>query len=67
MEKIKRNKDKESEEKIIKDNNFNKNSPQIIFDKEKLDLSANKINQSEEINDNEIIFDYMNLAKQTLA
>ena len=48
---------KESEEKkIIKDNNFNKNSPQIIFDKEKLDLSVNKINQSEEINDNEIIF-----------
>ena len=48
---------KDSEEKkIIKDNNFNKNSPQIIFDKEKLDLSVNKINQSEEINDNEIIF-----------
>ena len=44
------------EKKIIKDNNFNKNSPQIIFDKEKLDLSVNKINQSEEINDNEIIF-----------
>ena len=50
-------KTKDSEEKkIIKDNNFNKNSPQIIFDKEKLDLSVNKINQSEEINDNEIIF-----------
>ena len=48
---------KESEEKkILKNNNLNKNSPQIIFDKEKLDLSVNKINQSEEINDNEIIF-----------
>ena len=48
---------KESEEKkILKNNNLNENSPQIIFDKEKLDLSVNKINQSEEINDNEIIF-----------
>ena len=42
--------------KKLKNNNLNENSPQIIFDKEKLDLSVNKINQSEEINDNEIIF-----------
>ena len=42
--------------KIIKDNNLNKNLPQTIFDKEKLDLSVNKINQSDKIKDNEIIF-----------
>ena len=44
------------EKKIIKDNNLNKNLPQTIFDKEKLDLSVNKINQSNEITDQEIIF-----------
>ncbi len=43
------------EKKIIK-NDLNKNLPQTIFDKEKLDLSVNKINQSDKINDNEIIF-----------
>ena len=48
---------KESKKKkIIKDNNSNKNLPQTVFDKKKLDLSINKINQSDEINDNEIIF-----------
>ena len=48
---------KDSEKKkIIKDNNLNKNLPQTIFDKEKIDLSVNKINQSGEIKDNEIIF-----------
>ena len=36
-------------EKIINDNNLNRNLPQTIFDKEKLDLSVNKINQSDEI------------------
>ena len=47
---------KDNEKKIIKDNNLNENLPQTIFDKEKLDLSVNKINQSDEIKDNEIIF-----------
>ena len=48
---------KEGEKKEkIKKNNLNKNLPQTVFDKEKLDLSVNKINQSGEINDNEIIF-----------
>ena len=46
----------ESEEKKIIKDNSNKNLPQTIFDKEKLDLSVNKINQSDKINDNEIIF-----------
>ena len=46
----------DSEKKIINDNNLNRNLPQTIFDKEKLDLSVNKINQSDEIKDNEIIF-----------
>ena len=47
----------ESEEKKnIEDKNSNKNLPQTIFDKEKLDLSINKINQTDEINDKEIIF-----------
>ena len=50
--KIKDNKEK----KIKKDNNLNENLPQTIFDKEKIDLSVNKINQSDEIKDNEIIF-----------
>ena len=48
---------KEGEEKkIINDNNLNKNLPQTVFDKEKIDLSVNKINQSGEIQDDEIIF-----------
>ena len=48
---------KEGEEKkIINDNNLNKNLPQTVFDKEKIDLSVNKINQSGEIKDDEIIF-----------
>ena len=46
----------DSEKKIIKDKNLSKDLPQTIFDKEKLDLSLNKINQSDEIKDNEIIF-----------
>ena len=46
----------ESKKKIIKDNNLDKNLPQTVFDKEKLDLSVNKINQSSEIKDEEIIF-----------
>ncbi len=46
----------EKEKKIIKDNNLNKDLPQTAFDKEKLDLSINKINQSSEIQDDEIIF-----------
>ena len=50
--KIKDNKEK----KIKKDSNLNENLPQTIFDKEKLDLSVNKISQSGEIKDNEIIF-----------
>tara|TARA_B100000963_G_scaffold335599_1_gene329872 strand:- start:3669 stop:5465 length:1797 start_codon:yes stop_codon:yes gene_type:complete len=44
------------EKKIIKNQDLNKNLPQTVFDKEKLNLSINKINQSDEINDNEIIF-----------
>jgi len=46
----------DSEKKIIKDKNLNKDLPQTIFDKEKLDLSVNKISQSGEIKDDEIIF-----------
>ncbi len=42
--------------KIIKEDNLNKNLPQTVFDKEKIDLSVNKINQSGEIQDDEIIF-----------
>ena len=47
---------KDSEKKIIKNNDLNRNLPQTVFDKEKLDLSVNKINQSAEIKDDEIIF-----------
>ena len=46
----------ENEKKIIKDNNLDKDLPQTVFDKEKIDLSVNKINQSGEIIDDEIIF-----------
>ena len=46
----------DSEKEIIKDNNLNKNLPQTVFDKEKLNLGINKINQSGELNDDEIIF-----------
>ena len=41
---------------IKQDNKLNQDLPQTIFDKEKLDLSVNKISQSGEIKDNEIIF-----------
>ena len=44
------------EKKKIEDKKSNKNLPQTVFDKEKLDLSINKINQTNEINDKEIIF-----------
>jgi len=45
------------EDKEIKqDNNLNKDLPATVFDKGKLNLSINKINQSDKINDNEIIF-----------
>ncbi len=46
----------ENEKKIIKDNNLDQDLPQTVFDKEKIDLSVNKINQSGEIIDDEIIF-----------
>ena len=46
----------DSEKKIIKDKNLNKDLPQTIFDKEKIDLGFNKISQSGEIKDDEIIF-----------
>ena len=46
----------ENEKKIIKNNNLDKDLPQTVFDKEKIDLSVNKINQSGEIIDDEIIF-----------
>ena len=46
----------ENEKKIIKDNNIDQDLPQTVFDKEKIDLSVNKINQSGEIIDDEIIF-----------
>ncbi len=44
------------EKKKIEDKDLNKDLPQTIFDKEKLDLSVNKINQSDKIQDKEIIF-----------
>ena len=57
---------KQSQEIIIKEdqnkkienseNNLNKDLPQTTFDKEKLNLSVNEISQSEEINDQELIF-----------
>ena len=46
----------ENEKKIIKNNNLDKDLPQTVFDKEKIDLSVNKIYQSGEIIDDEIIF-----------
>ena len=36
--------------------NINKDLPQTIFDKEKLNFSINQISQSSEINDQEVIF-----------
>ena len=56
LEKSKEIKIQENEKKIIKDNNLDQDLPQTVFDKEKIDLSVNKINQSGEIIDDEIIF-----------
>jgi len=49
---------KENQNKKIEnsENNLNKDLPQTTFDKEKLNLSVNEISQSEEINDQELIF-----------
>tara|TARA_B100000963_G_scaffold359123_1_gene385518 strand:+ start:14061 stop:15860 length:1800 start_codon:yes stop_codon:yes gene_type:complete len=49
---------KSNEKKIkqIKDKSINKDLPQTIFDKGKVNLSINKINQTDEIKDDEIIF-----------
>ena len=49
---------KENQNKKIEnsENNLNKDLPQTTFDKEKLNLSINEISQSEEINDQELIF-----------
>ena len=49
---------KEDQNKKIEnsENNLNKDLPQTTFDKEKLNLSVNEISQSEEINDQELIF-----------
>ena len=49
---------KENQNKTIEnsENNLNKDLPQTTFDKEKLNLSVNEISQSEEINDQELIF-----------
>ena len=49
---------KENQNKKIENskNNLNKDLPQTTFDKEKLNLSVNEISQSEEINDQELIF-----------
>lgn len=49
---------KENQNKKIEnsENNSNKDLPQTTFDKEKLNLSVNEISQSEEINDQELIF-----------
>lgn len=47
---------KNEDKKIKEDNNLNKDLPATVFDKGKLDLSINEINQSDKINDNEIIF-----------
>jgi len=50
---IKKNQNKKIENS---ENNLNKDLPQTTFDKEKLNLSVNEISQSEEINDQELIF-----------
>ena len=49
---------KENQNKKIEnsENNLNKDLPQTTFDKEKLNLSVNEISQSDEINDQELIF-----------
>ena len=49
---------KENQNKKIEnsENNLKKDLPQTTFDKEKLNLSVNEISQSEEINDQELIF-----------
>ena len=47
---------KSEDKKVIEDNNLNKDLPATVFDKGKLNLGINKINQSDKINDNEIIF-----------
>ncbi len=45
-----------NKKKTIQKNNSNNDLPQTVFDKEKLDLSINQINQSDKINDKEVIF-----------
>ena len=47
---------KNEDKKVKEDNNLNKDLPATVFDKGKLDLTINEINQSDKINDNEIIF-----------
>ncbi len=45
-----------SKKKANQENDSVNDLPQTVFDKEKLDLSINQINQSDKINDKEVIF-----------
>ena len=67
MEKSREIKIENKKIEIKQDNKLNQDLPQTIFDKQKINLSINKVDQSNDIKDKEIIFGLYEPKIQKLA